>query len=92
MFLPGLISVAFYRRRPSWWQIGLGLLFTSALSGLLGYLQDAGTSRVWENVVLAVVAGIVLYTSILAYLVYYYIPKHTVEGDRRLPTPPTPPH
>jgi hypothetical protein len=75
MILPGLISVAFYRRRPSAFQIGLGLAFTSAVSGFLGYIQDAGTPRVWENTALAIIGGVVLYVAILAYLVYVYFPK-----------------
>ena len=77
MILPGLISIAFYRRRPSTLQIGLGLAFTVALSGLLGYVQDAGTSRVWENVALAIVGGVILYGVILGYLLYRYFPKRT---------------
>ena len=76
VILPGLISAAFYRRRPSYLQIALGILFTVVLSGLLGYLQDVGTPRVWENVVLAIVGGLVLYFAILAYLLYRYLPRH----------------
>ncbi len=75
MFAPGLISVAFYRRRPTALQVALGTAFTIGASGLLGYLQDAGTSRVWENVALAIVGGLVLYVAILAYLIYVYLPK-----------------
>jgi FtsH-binding integral membrane protein len=75
MFAPGLISAVFYRRRPTKLQIGLGVAFTVAISGILGYIQDAGTSRVWENVVLAIIGGVVLYVAILAYLVYVYFPK-----------------
>ena len=75
MFAPGLISAVFYRRRPTRLQIALGVTFTVVLSGLLGYLQDAGASRVWENVALAIVLGIALYVAILAYLVYVYFPK-----------------
>lgn len=75
MFAPGLISAVFYRRRPTNLQIALGVAFTVALSGLLGYLQDAGTSRVWENVALAIVGGVVLYAAILAYLVYVHFPR-----------------
>jgi hypothetical protein len=75
MFAPGLISAVFYRRRPTRLQIVLGVAFTVAVSGLLGYLQDAGTSRVWENVALAIIGGIVLYVAILAYLLYVYFPK-----------------
>jgi hypothetical protein len=83
VFAPGLISALFYRRRPTSLQIALGIAFTIALSGLLGYIQDAGTSRVWENVALAIILGLILYFAILAYLVYVYLPKR-----ERLPTPP----
>ena len=75
MILPGLISAVFYRRRPTRLQIAGGVAFTIALSGLLGYVQDAGTSRVWLNVVVAIVGGLILYVAILAYLVYVYLPK-----------------
>lgn len=75
MILPGLISVAFYRRRPTRIQIALGLSFTIVVSALLGYWQDAGTSRVWENVTVAILGGVVLYVAILLYLVFVYLPK-----------------
>ena len=88
MILPGLISAAFYRRRPSTLQIAFGLVFTVALSGLLGYIQDAGTSRVWENVIIAIVGGVILYVAILAYLVYRYFPKRAQVGVQPTPNPP----
>jgi len=90
MILPGLVSIAFYRRRPSVLQIGLGLVFTVVVSGLLGYIQDVGTSRVWENVALAIVGGVILYVAILAYLIYRYFPKHAKaeEGPASSPAPP----
>jgi len=88
--LPGLISVAFYRRRPSTVQISLGLVFTVVLSGLLGYIQDVGTSRAWENVTLAIVGGVVLYAAVLAFLVYWYYPKHAARGEQPTPAPPDP--
>lgn len=75
MFAPGLIAAVLYRRRPTRIQIALGVAFTVALSALLGYIQDVGTSRVWENVALAIVGGIILYVAILAYLLYVYFPK-----------------
>lgn len=75
MILPGLISAAFYRRRPTALQIAGGVVFTIALSAFLGYIQDAGTSRVWLNVLIAVVGGLVLYVAILLYIVYVYLPK-----------------
>jgi uncharacterized BrkB/YihY/UPF0761 family membrane protein len=76
MIVPGLISVAFYRRRPTAVQFVLSLAFTIVVSGLLGYWQDYGTSRVWENTILAIVGGVVLYLAILAFLLYYYLPRH----------------
>lgn len=91
MILPGLISVAFYRRRPTMWQIAVGLVFTIVVSALLGYWQDYGTSRVWENTVLAAVGGVILYVAILVYLLYRYFPKRTSSGAE--PTlPPSSPH
>ncbi len=75
VFAPGLISAVFYRRRPTSLQIGLGVGFTIILSGLLGYIQDVGTSRVWGNVALAIILGLALYVAILAYLLYVYFPK-----------------
>lgn len=84
MILPGLISVAFYRRRPTMAQVVLGLAFTVVLSAALGYWQDYGTSRVWLNVALAIVGGVLLYVAILAYLVYVYLPRRT-RGPAQLP-------
>lgn len=75
MILPGLISVAFYRRRPTALQTGLGLAITIGLSGLLGFWQDYGTSRVWVNTALAIAGGLVLYFAILAYLTFRYFPR-----------------
>lgn len=92
MILPGLISAAFYRRRPSALQISLGLAFTIGLSGLLGYVQDIGTSRVWENVALAIVGGVILYVAILVYLVYRYFPKHAEPRQESPPSASAPPH
>lgn len=85
MILPGLISAAFYRRRPTLLQNAGGLTFTVVLSGLLGYLQDAGTSRVWWNVALAILGGVVLYAAILAYLVYVYLPKRAARETAPVP-------
>jgi hypothetical protein len=82
MFAPGLIAAVMYRRRPTGLQIALGVAFTVAISALLGYIQDVGTARVWENVALAIIGGVVLYVAILAYLLYIYFPKR-----ERLATP-----
>lgn len=89
MILPGLISLAFYKRRPSRLQIGLGLIGTIVLSGLLGYVQLAGSSWVWVNVGAAIAGGVVLYVAILAYLLYRYQPKHLAPPNAV--APPTPP-
>ncbi len=91
MILPGLISVAFYRRRPSTAAIALGLVFTVVVSALLGYWQDYGTSRVWENTILAAVGGVILYVVILVILLYYYFPKHEPAAVPPPPAPPTVP-
>jgi hypothetical protein len=90
MILPGLISAAFYRRRPGPVQIGLGLVFTVVVSGLLGYIQDVGTSRVWENVALAIAGGVILYVAILAYLVYLYFPRRAMQEGQQSPSPSGP--
>jgi hypothetical protein len=86
MIIPGLISIAFYRRRPTALQITVGMVFTIVVSGLLGYWQDYGTSRVWENTVLAIVGGVILYVAILAYLLYWYFPRRALAA-----VPPGPP-
>ena len=92
MILPGLISAVFYRRRPGALQISLGLAFTIVLSGLLGYIQDVGTSRVWENVALAIVGGVILYIAILVYLVYRYLPRRAKAAEQKASSPSAPPH
>ena len=90
MILPGLISIAFYRRRPTTSQIALGLAFTVVASALLGYWQDEGTSFVWYNVILAIVGGVVLYVAILAYFVYVYFPKRMNTAGQAV-SPSSPP-
>jgi uncharacterized BrkB/YihY/UPF0761 family membrane protein len=92
MILPGLISVAFYRRRPTALQIALGLIFTVVLSGLLGYVQDVGTPRVWENVTLAIVGGVILYAAILVYLIYRYLPRRAMVKESQAQSTSVPPH
>ena len=91
MIIPGLISVAFYRRCPTTVQIVLGLVFTIVVSGLLGYWQDYGTSRVWENTILAIVGGVILYVAILVYLLYRYLPKHASANVLSSVPPSSPP-
>lgn len=91
MILPGLISVAFYRRRPTWWQISWSLAFTVVVSGLLGYWQDYGTSRVWENTIIAIVGGVLLYVAVLMYLVNVYLPNRVRAAASSSRSPPAPP-
>jgi hypothetical protein len=81
VFAPVLISAVFYRRRPTALQIALGIAFTVVFSGFLGYIQDAGTPHVWENVALAIVGGVVIYLAILAYLLYVYFPRRARRGN-----------
>jgi hypothetical protein len=77
MILPGLISVAFYKRRPSRALIALGLLPTVGLSAFLGYVSPGGALGQEGSVIVAIVGGVVLYFGILAYLYTRY--------DRNLP-------
>lgn len=88
MILPGLVSVAFYRRRPTVLQVAGGLAFTIVVSGLLGYVQDVGTSRVWENVAIAIVGGVILYAAILVFLVYVYLPRRARRAQSAPVEPP----
>jgi uncharacterized membrane protein YeaQ/YmgE (transglycosylase-associated protein family) len=82
MILPGLISLAFYRRRPSIVQIILGLAATVVLSALLGYVSPGGPLGQTGSVIVAIIGGVILYFGILAYLYYRYQPRHA--------TPPVP--
>ena len=76
MFVPGIISLAFYKRRPSRVQVILGLVATIVLSALLGYISPGGPIGQTGSVILAVVGGVILYVVILAVLVYWYQPRH----------------
>ena len=76
MFAPGIISLAFYKRRPSLVQVILGLVATVVLSALLGYVSPGGVLGQIGSVILAVVGGVILYVVILAVLIYWYQPRH----------------
>jgi uncharacterized membrane protein YeaQ/YmgE (transglycosylase-associated protein family) len=76
MFAPGIISLAFYKRRPSRVQVILGLVATVVLSALLGYISPGGPLGQIGSVILAVVGGVILYVVILAYIIYRYQPRH----------------
>lgn len=77
VILPGLISIAFYKRRPSTTQIVLGLVATVLLSALLGYVSPGGPLGQVGSVIVAIIGGVLLYVAILAYLWYVYYPKHS---------------
>jgi uncharacterized membrane protein YeaQ/YmgE (transglycosylase-associated protein family) len=87
MFAPGIISLAFYKRRPSRVQVILGLVTTIVLSALLGYISPGGPLGQIGSVILAVVGGVILYVAILAYLIYRYQPRHAKPS---MPTRPAP--
>jgi len=88
MILPGLISVAFYKRRPSALQVGLGLAATVVLSALLGYVSPGGPLGQLGSVIVAVAGGVALYVAILWYLVYFYQPRHANPPMQAPPTTP----
>ena len=76
MFAPGIISLAFYKRRPSRVQVILGLIATIVLSALLGYISPGGSLGQVGSVILAMVGGVILYVVTLAVLLYWYQPRH----------------
>jgi hypothetical protein len=88
MILPGLISLAFYKKAPSASQVALGLLATVALSAVLGYYSPAGPLGQLGSVLVAVAGGVILYAAIWAYLQYSYRPRRV---QRPIPTSPTVP-
>ena len=85
MILPGLISLAFYKRSPSLAQVILGLFATVVLSAVLGYISPGGPLGQVGSVIVAITGGVILYSVILAYLHYRYIPRH---AKPPMPTPP----
>ena len=89
MFAPVIISLAFYKRRPSRVQVILGLVATIVLSALLGYISPGGPLGQVGSVILAVVGGVILYVVILAVLLYWYQPRHA-KPRTQTPTAPAP--
>jgi uncharacterized membrane protein YeaQ/YmgE (transglycosylase-associated protein family) len=87
MFAPGIISLAFYKRRPSRVQVILGLVATVVLSALLGYISPSGPLTQVGSVIVAVIGGVILYVAILAYLLYRYQPKHAKSPMAKPPAP-----
>ncbi len=76
MFAPGIISLAFYKRRPSRIQVVSGLVATIVLSAVLGYISPSGPLTQLGSVILAIIGGVILYVAILAVLLYWYQPRH----------------
>jgi hypothetical protein len=72
MMLPGLVSLAFYRRRPKSGQIVLGAAFTVVASAALGYFSPGGPLGQLGSVIVAVVGGVAIYFGILLYLYTRY--------------------
>jgi hypothetical protein len=87
MILPGLVSLAFYKKRPSPVQVTLGLAVTAVLSALLGYVSPGGPLGRDGSVVVAIVGGVILYGVILAVLLYWYQPRHAAPPTGPPPTP-----
>lgn len=77
MIAPGIIGLAFYKRKPSRLQVILGLIATIVLSALLGYVSPPGAlGSQLASVIVAIIGGVIIYVAILAYLVYRYQPRH----------------
>jgi tellurite resistance protein TehA-like permease len=89
MILPGLISFAFYKRRPSTIQVSLGLLATVALSAILGYFSPGGPLGRNGSIVVAIVGGVILYFGILAFLFYRF--RHLQTESPKPTSPSVPP-
>ena len=89
MFAPGIISLAFYKRRPSLVQVILGLVATVVLSALLGYVSPGGPLGQVGSVIVAVLGGVILYVLILVGLLYWYQPRHA-KPPMPKPTAPAP--
>src|SRR5256885_6295994 len=87
MFIPRIISLAFYKRRPSRVQVILGLVATIVLSALLGYISPGGPLGQVGSVILAVVGGVILYVVILAVLLFLYQPRHAKLRKQTTPAP-----
>jgi hypothetical protein len=92
MMVPGLISLAFYKRRPRLGQVLVGFVLTVVLSALLGYPFPGNILSHGGPVVgpaLAAASGAILYLAVVAYFYYRYREKlpETPEGAPRA-TPP----
>jgi drug/metabolite transporter (DMT)-like permease len=73
MMLPGLISLAFYKRRPTWGQVTVGLVASVGIGALIGY-PFPGNPIQGGPVIAGASAGI-LYLAVVAYFYYRYNPN-----------------
>jgi len=89
MILPGLISIAFYRKRPTAGQVSVGVVATVLLSAALGYVSPGGPLGRTGSVIVAIAGGLAIYFAILGYLVYVYQPRHA--APQPSPPPAAPP-
>src|SRR5258708_33619696 len=87
MFVPGIISLAFYKRRPSRVQVILGLVATVVLSALLGYISPGGPLGQVGSVIVAVGGGGVLFVVVFGVLLFL-VP--TKAAEEAIPAPPAP--
>jgi hypothetical protein len=75
MMLPGLISIAFYKRRPKLGQVVLGFVTTVILSALLGYpfagnpLSHGGPL---VGPLLGAISAALVYLVVVGYFYYRY--------------------
>ena len=86
MILPGLVSLAFYRRRPSQRLVVSGLVFTIGASALLGYISPGGPLGQLGSVLVAIAGGVILYFVILVVLYRRYRPR---DSEAAPSTPPS---
>ncbi|MGD0250378.1 MAG: hypothetical protein ABSB97_05780 [Thermoplasmata archaeon] len=87
MILPGLVSLAFYKRKPTVTQVVLGLAATVLLSAVLGYISPGGPLGQEGSVIVAVIGGVILYFAILAYLYHRYRSRHAQPSVLTSPPP-----
>src|SRR5258708_15912740 len=90
MFVPGIISLAFYKRRPSRVQVILGLVATIVLSALLGYISPGGPLGQIGSVIMAAGPGAGPLRGMFAAPPSCY-PTRCAQAPPAHPPPPPPP-
>ena len=91
MMVPGLISLAFYKRSPTLGAVVLGFVSTAVLSGLLGYPFPGNPLSHGGPVVgpiAGAVSGVILYLGVVAYFYYRYhrkLPKASEGTPQAVP-------